>query len=150
MCFHRHSLWIDPAAMMVLSSFLVLTAWLLPAIVCRSSYEDGWAAGWKHGWSIGWNYAQPYISGNPYGFRGTQDPRRSAAYENGRSNGELAGYWAGREAGEEYFGVGQPYTGGFPYAGLANLGFPYPPLMPITSHLVSSHKTKGLTVNKAA
>ena len=35
----------DRAAMKVLSSFLVLTAWLLPAIVCGSAYEDGWAAG---------------------------------------------------------------------------------------------------------
>merc|ERR1712203_1287416 len=87
----------------------------LPLIVCGSDYEDGWAAGWKHGWSVGWNFAQPYISGS----RGTlfQGARRSAAYENGKSDGELAGYWAGREAGQEYFGVGQPYTGGFPYTG---------------------------------
>ena len=146
---------------------LLLTALVLPAIVHGSDWQDGWIAGWKLGWNNGWNFN---VQGQPRGTLGL----KKGAWETGHGAGEYAGYWEGRRASANYFGTGQPrfpsgfplaglqagrqhifgqgqlLTTGFPFAGLANFGHPYPLLVPTTIHVASSAKTKRATVTEAA
>ena len=150
---------------------LLIAALVLPAIVHGSDWQDGWIAGWKLGWTNGWNYnAQPRMAP-----RGTFILKKGA-WETGHSAGEYAGYWEGRQASQDYYGQGQPrtpgfplaglqagqnffgqgqlsYTAGFPFAGLANFGYPHPlppHLVPIATHVASPTKTKGPTAIDAA
>merc|ERR1712203_366117 len=144
------------AAMKVLAS-LLMAALVLPAIVHGSSWSDwqnGWIAGWKAGWNRGWNN-----NGQP---RGTLVLRKGA-WETGYEAGENAGFVEGRrasqgqgwprlQAGQNFYGQGQGqlFTTGFPLAGLANFGHPYPLLVPLATHVASATKTKGPTVTEAA
>merc|ERR1712080_288023 len=96
--------------MKVPASFLVI-AFVLPAIVHGSDWQDGWIAGWKSGWNQGWNFNS---QGQP---RGTLAPKKST-WETWCNAGESAGYWEGRQASENYFGTGIPRTPGFHLAGI--------------------------------
>ena len=80
---------------------LLFAAFVIPAFVYGSKWEDGFEEGWTNGWSDGWNDAES--SSYSEVSRGTHIPGADA-WKTGYDAGKFAGYRAGLEAGRDYFG----------------------------------------------